>query len=175
MTMTAAPNRPTVRQAERLLKRLARVITVREEETVAAAAKKMGDNDVGCLIVLNRESQVTGVVSERDIIRKVVGRSANPAKTAVADIMNSDVIACRMDTSIGRAQRLMTGHGIRHLPIIEDGVPLGMISSRDILAYRLSRTKAIARQQSQILDHLERKHPEIAEWHRDATGRIIIN
>jgi signal-transduction protein with cAMP-binding, CBS, and nucleotidyltransferase domain len=165
----------TVRQVERSLKRLGCVITIRETDPVAAAARRMHDNDVGCLVVLDGQGKVAGVVSERDVIKKVVAQSVNPAKVTVADIMNPSVISCRMDTLIGQANRIMTGHGIRHLPIIEDGVPLGMLSSRDILAYHLSRTKAIARRQSAILETIEKEHPEIARWRRDPTGRIIID
>ena len=165
----------TVRQVERSLKRLGRVITIRDTESAAAAAKKMHETDVGCLIVLDGQGKVAGVVSERDVIKKVVAQSANPAKVTVADIMNSSVISCRMDTSVAQANRMMTGHGVRHLPVIEDGVPLGMLSSRDILAYHLSRTKAIARRQSALLETIEKEHPEIARWRRDPTGRIIID
>jgi len=165
----------TVKHVERLLKRLGPVITIRATDPVAEAARKMAQNDVGCLLVLDPKSQVVGIVTERDIVRKTVARGVNPARATVAAIMNRNVVSCGLGTSIAKARRLMTSHGIRHLPIIEDDVPVGMLSSRDLLAFQLSHTKSIARRQSALLDTIARKHPDVVEWHRDSTGRILID
>jgi signal-transduction protein with cAMP-binding, CBS, and nucleotidyltransferase domain len=160
---------------ERSIRRQGHIITIREGETAAGAARKMHENDIGCLVVLGTAGEVAGVITERDIIKKVVAQSENPGKLAVGEIMNNTVISCNMDTPLARAQRMMTAHGIRHIPIIEEGVAVGMLSSRDILAHQLSRTKAIARRQSAILGQIEQEYPELAHWRRDTTGRIIID
>lgn len=165
----------TVKDIERLARRQGQVVTIREQDTAATAARRMTDSDVGALVVLDSNSRASGIVSERDIIKKVVGQTGNPARTSVADIMSTRIISCTLDTTITRAQRLMTAHNIRHLPIIEDDVPVGMLSSRDLLAFQLTRTKAVARRQSVLLDHIEREHPELARWRYDGTGRIIID
>ena len=68
----------------------------------------------------------------------------------------------------------MAKHGIRHLPIVDDGVAVGMISSRDILAQELEASKAVIQHQSAVLKELERTHPGITKLQVSASGRIVI-
>lgn len=164
----------TVQSIERVVRKDGRVITVSAETDVVTAARRMHDNQVGCLVVVDSARRIIGIVTERDILSKVVAKAANPATIPVKSIMTDGVISCGMDTSIGRARRIMAQHQIRHLPIIEDGVGLGMISSRDILAHELSTTRAIARHQSKILQELELEFPGITELRRDTAGRVVI-
>ena len=116
-----------------------------------------------------------GIVTERDIIRGVVAKSIDPAATKVEQIMTQHVISCKLDTSAAKAQKIMAEHGIRHLPIVEDGIPVGMISSRDVLAHQLSATLTMATRQLQILQDLEEAHPGITSLKKDAGGRIILD
>ena len=165
----------TVREADLKDWRLARVLTIRDSNTVEEAATKLADYDVGCLVVVGRRQQVVGIMTERDIITKVVSRGADPAKVKVAGIMTAGVISCRSDTPISKVRRLMTAHNVRHLPVIEDEVALGMVSVRDILAYELTEYQALAQKQSEILGRIEQDHPEVVHWRRDAAGRLVID
>ncbi len=163
-----------VKQIERIVKREGTVLTVDATETVAAAARRMTQNRIGSLVVVNPNGRIAGVVTERDILSKVVAACADPATVRVSAVMTPRVVACSPDTTITKAQQIMAGHGIRHLPIVEDGVLMGMISSRDILAHQLSATRAVVRRQSKIIHDLEREHPGITAIRRDPSGRVLL-
>lgn len=164
----------TVRRIDRIVKRGGKVHTVKETETVAVAARKMSQFQVGCLIVVDNDGQIVGILSERDITSKVVAKTTDPLMVCASAIMTTKVISCSLSTPVDKARRIMSRHGTRHLPIVEDGVPVGMISSRDIMSHQLSATRAVARKQSRLLDDLERQNPGITQLRKDSRGRIVI-
>lgn len=144
----------------------AAVLTIRAEATVLMAAKKMRHHRVGCLIVTGQEGAPVGVVSERDLIEKVLATATDPEGIHVRDVMTDGVISVTTRASILRAQSLMAHHRIRHLPVIEDGLLLGMISSRDIVAHQLGAVKSILEQQVELCRDLalcaeEAEQPEM--------------
>ena len=134
----------------------------------------MRDHNVGCLVVVDEMRRVVGILSERDLVTKVVAEMTNTFSVNVSAIMTPNVISCTMQTEIEHASRLMSRHRMRHLPIIEDGVPVGMISSRDIMAHELSATRKVVREQSHLLRDLESINPGITHLERDSAGRIVI-
>ncbi len=164
----------TVSNIQELASTEATVLTIRPNDTVFSAAEKMFKNHIGCLLVSNEQMKIVGIVSERDIVVKVVVKGLDPKETAVDRIMTRKIVACTLNTSIPRAQRVMAEHGIRHIPVVENGVPVAMISSRDILSHQLATVRAIARKQSRVLNDLEEEHPGITELTRDNSGRIVI-
>jgi diguanylate cyclase (GGDEF)-like protein len=134
---------PSVKDIEEIAKQHGKLLTVKENATVAEAAKKMKDNQIGCLVVFDMQNNFTGVLTERDMLAKVLTTST-PADTLLAgDIMTTNPISCTMDTPIAETEQLMAEHKIRHLPIVENGTPTGMVSSRDVIAYRLRSNKAM--------------------------------
>jgi len=165
---------PTVEEIDRVKKGECDVLTIDASATAVTAAEKMRHNHVGCLLVIDEKKGVVGILTERDITCKVVAVSADPAKTPVANIMTPKVVSCTMNTPLTKAQQLMAQFDIRHLPIIEGGSLVGMISSRDILAHQLSTVRAIARRQSKILNELEDRYPGITQLEKDPAGRIVI-
>jgi signal-transduction protein with cAMP-binding, CBS, and nucleotidyltransferase domain len=163
-----------VEEIDRLFWKNGEVLTIRADETAAEAARKMNAHGVGCLVVVNRRNRVCGILSERDLLRKVIAVSANPAAVTAEDVMTRPVVSCALGTDIDQAEQIMAKHRIRHLPVIEDGVAVGMISSRDIMAKRLQAARAVASSQSRILQHLEGLYPGITSLQVDPTGRVII-
>ncbi|MBL7141057.1 MAG: CBS domain-containing protein [Planctomycetes bacterium] len=172
--MTHTATVASVRESDLSTHRLEPILTIDQHETVAAAARRLADADVGSLIVLGNDRQVVGIVTERDIVTKVVARRAQAHELTVARIMTRNVVSCQMHTRLDQVRRLMTAHNVRHMPVIEDGAPLGMISVRDLLAYELQQWQTVAEQQSRILDEIERQHPEMVHWRRDTSGRVVI-
>jgi diguanylate cyclase (GGDEF)-like protein len=132
-----------VRELEQMLKKSGKLLTINENETAKEAAKKMTDNGVGCLLVLNPQNKFAGILSERDVLAKVTTNSLSPDSVLVRNIMTTNVISCSKDTDVNETQKLMSKHKIRHIPIIEDDVPVGMISNRDIINYQLSTSNAM--------------------------------
>ena len=134
---------------EQVLKKPEKLLAIREHDTIAQAAMMMDENQVGCLLAFDANNKFTGVITERDIIAKVTSKSIPADNSRVCDIMTADTVSCDMDTNIAKVEQLMAEHKIRHVPIVENGVPVGMISSRDIIAYRLlsnERMKTAAEQ-----------------------------
>jgi len=172
MTFTATV--ASVRESDLSTHRLEPILTIDRHETVAAAARRMADADVGCLLVLGNDRQVVGIVTERDIVTKVVARRNEAHELTVGRIMTRNVVSCQMHTRLDQVHRMMTAHNVRHMPVIEDGAPLGMISARDLLAFELQQWQAVAKQQANLLDQIERKHPDVIPWRRDSSGRVVI-
>ncbi len=105
---------------------------VRPEETVFSALQLLAQYEVGALMVMER-GQLVGVFSERDYTRKVALQGRNSKETQVADIMTRNVISVAPTTGTRKCMALMSEKRIRHLPVVEAGTVLGMISIRDIM------------------------------------------
>lgn len=105
---------------------------VRPGESVFAALSLLAEHDVGALLVMDGPSLV-GIVSERDYTRKVALAGRNSRETTVADIMSREVVSVTPRTGTRECMRLMSERKIRHLPVIDAGTVLGMISIRDIM------------------------------------------
>lgn len=127
----------TVKNIERFAKHENNLLTIEEDANVTEAATKMTENKIGCLVVLNSQGKLSGVVTERDMLAKVLAVSLPPDTIFVKDIMTTETIFCDKNSTIEKLEQIMSGNSIRHLPIAENSVPTGMISARDIIAYRL--------------------------------------
>jgi len=134
---------PRVKNLEQVVKQPDKLLTIKENATAAEAAKKMNDNQVGCLVVFDMQDRFAGVLTERDMLAKVLATSSSPNSVLVKDIMTPEVISCGTDTPISKVEQLMAEHKIRHVPIVKDDIPVGMISSRDTIAYQLRSNKAM--------------------------------
>lgn len=109
------------------------LITAAADETVAHAAYSMARNGVGAVLVLEGDKLV-GVLSERDVLA-LVAEGGDPTATRVADIATADVVSADLGVSLRDCAALLQSRGIRHLPIVRDGRPVGILSARDFLAY----------------------------------------
>lgn len=150
------------------------ILSVRATDSVADAASLMNKNSVGCLMITDDQAKVVGIVTERDIVSKVIAKNLDARKTPICEIMTAKIVACTPATSLARAQQIMATHNIRHLPVIQDGATVGMISTRDILKHQLASVQAVALHQSALLGELETKHPGISNIELDHRGRVII-
>jgi len=106
--------------------------SVSPADTVQAALQLMSDKDVGCVVVLER-NELVGIVSERDCARRVVLARKSPEATPIADIMVRNVVTADPSHTFADCLRLMHQHGIRHLPVIDNGKPVTVVSIRDLL------------------------------------------
>jgi CBS domain-containing protein len=163
-----------VKTVEHFLRSGSRVLTIDPEAKVAAAAREMRDHRVGCLMVVNAQGRIIGVLGERDIVARVVAKGLDPAAVRVRDAMTRAIRFVGPGTTLEEAGRIMARSNVRHLPIIEDGAPAGMISSRDVLLHQLATANARARKGRRVLQDLEDEHPGITRLEIDHTGRIVI-
>ena len=107
------------------------LLSVSSEQTVRDAAGIMAANSVGALAVIDEEKLV-GIVSERDIVFRAVGQSLPVETTPVADIMTPEPVTLDIDDTISDSLAAKLGDVFRHLPVMENGRAVGLLSYRDI-------------------------------------------
>jgi CBS domain-containing protein len=115
----------------------ASVCTIGPDKTVLDAAVLMNHCRIGALVVLDGE-KIAGIFTERDVMNRVVAEKKDAETTTVREVMTTKVAFCEQDTTLETCRGVMTKHKIRHLPVVENGKLLGMISSGDILARRIA-------------------------------------
>jgi len=108
------------------------VITVEPDDSVQRAADLMNLHEISSLIVVNSEKPV-GIVTERDMLNRVINESRVPAKTRIADIMSKPVVTASPNMRAGDAAKLMLEHNVKKLPIVENGRLVGLVSLTDLL------------------------------------------
>ena len=109
------------------------VFVVEPDAPVRRAVRIMNDRGVGSLLVMEPpERAPAGIFTERDVLRRVVDAGRDPETTLVADVMTRDLITIHPDTRIGEAMTLMTEHRARHLPVLDAGEVVGMVSIGDV-------------------------------------------
>jgi CBS domain-containing protein len=109
--------------------------TVNVDDTVLDAARVMRDNDIGDVIVVE-DGQVTGIVTDRDIVVRAVAEGRDADSTAVGEICTTGVQAIEPDASVDDALRMMRDADIRRLPVVKNGRPVGILSLGDIAVER---------------------------------------
>lgn len=106
---------------------------VEAELSVAEAASRMASEDFGALPICSSEGRLQGVITDRDIVVKVIAAGLDPKKTTVGEIAgNSEVITIGADDSAEAAIRTMKDHSVRRLPVIDGNDLVGMVSQADI-------------------------------------------
>jgi CBS domain-containing protein len=111
------------------------VITVDADATVMKAVKLMNEHEIGCLIVTRRRKAV-GIITERDLLKRVITNSKNPIKIKVREIMTKPLIAGQPDMDLEDATRLMFERQIKKLPIVDRGRLLGLITLTDVARFQ---------------------------------------
>jgi CBS domain-containing protein len=119
--------------AELLKAKPSRVVSVKPEQSVLDAIKVLATEDVGAVIVMSG-ARLVGIMSERDYTRKVVLKGRASDSTRVEEIMTASVVVVSPRTKARECMALMTEKNIRHLPVVEEGRVVGMISIRDIVS-----------------------------------------
>lgn len=137
-----------VRVKQLLARKGAEVWSIDADEPVLAAIQAMADKRVGALPV-TRNGELTGMVSERDYARKVILLGRSSAETAVWEIMSSPVITVTPADDVRECMRIMTDKRIRHLPVVDSGRMVGVISIGDLV-------RAVIEEQEKTIEHLER-------------------
>ncbi len=108
------------------------VASIDARGTVLEAARLMNEQHVGAVVV-TRGEKVVGIFTERDVLTRVVAARRDPATTLVEQVMTAPVACCGMDTTRAECRAAMRAKKIRHLPVVENGRLMGMVSVRDIL------------------------------------------
>ena len=126
------------------------VHTVGPTATVLEAVTLMAEKNVGALVVVERD-KVVGIVSERDYARKVVLMARSSKDTPLSDIMSSPVLYVHPGQSSEECMALMTENRLRHLPVMDDGRLIGLISIGDLVKATISEQQFIIEQLEQYI------------------------
>lgn len=122
-----------MRNAGHLLEGKGNVIhSVGPQDSVLEAIRRMAEHGIGALLVMEGD-HLSGIVSERDYARKVILKDRSSAGTKVAEIMSAPVIAVNQSTTLDACMRTITTHRIRHLPVVEHGRVVGVLSIGDLV------------------------------------------
>jgi CBS domain-containing protein len=126
------------------------VVAVQPSDTVLQAANLLNDLNIGGVVVLEGD-RLAGIFTERDVLRRVVAQELDPAITPVAEVMTTPVVTCEPDLSLDDCAALMTGRTVRHLPVQVGTGLVGLLSIRDLLAYKVNEQQATLDQMTSYL------------------------
>lgn len=111
------------------------------DESIGAIAARLSSKNIGAMPVCGADLALIGVISERDIVRAFAKDATTLRDKRVRDLMTSKVVSCDPKTSMTDAEKLMNDNRLRHLPVIEGGKTVGMLSIRDLLVWRVNAAR----------------------------------
>ena len=126
-----------------------KILTAARDTTVSEAARLMKKMNVGAVMVVEKEKLV-GIFTERDVVFRVLAESRDPKTTRLAEVMTAKPQTIAPDRPVGHALHLMYENGYRHVPVVENGKPVGMVSARDALGPELEQFQAELLRKTQI-------------------------
>ena len=115
--------------------------TCAAEETIESVAKRLSALNIGALPVSGANSSLVGVISERDVVRGMAKDGCKLAERRVRDLMTREVVVCDQNTTMAEAEKLMYQKRVRHLPVVSAGKVVGLLSIRDVMAWRIQESK----------------------------------
>lgn len=115
------------------------VSTLGANVTLQDAARLLTEQRIGAVVIVNGKS-LTGILSERDIVKAIAAHGAVALAEPVRDVMTTRVVTCNLNDSVDEIMDLMTAGRFRHLPVVEGGELIGIISIGDVVKHRMAET-----------------------------------
>ena len=128
------------------------VVTIAPTATLSEAVKLLSERRIGAVIVTGADNRVAGILSERDIVRVLGERGARVLDEPVSNVMTRKVVSCRQADTVSGIMEMMTLGKFRHLPVVEDGKVVGLISIGDIVKRRVHEYEA---EQEALRDYIK--------------------
>jgi CBS domain-containing protein len=113
------------------------IYTTSPQSTVFDTARRLKEIGLGTAMVV-KNGLLVGILSERDVVYRVVAAGRNPKTTTLAEVMTRDPQTITPDKPFGHALHMMFEGGFRHVPVVDHGVPIGMVSARDALGLEMA-------------------------------------
>lgn len=117
------------------------VITRHPEATLSEIVSILNEHKIGSVIIVDASECVCGIVSERDIVGAIANNGGSVLEEAVSICMTEKVITCTREDTIEKLMTEMTAHRFRHMPVVEDGKLVGLISIGDVVKQRIAETE----------------------------------
>jgi CBS domain-containing protein len=127
------------------------IISIEPTATLAAAAKLLSTHRIGAVVILGAGGRLAGILSERDIVRAVSEHGAAALDLPVGQAMTRSVSTCGEDDNIAGIMERMTAGKFRHMPVLADGLPIGIVSIGDVVKQRLDE---IERESEAMRDYI---------------------
>ena len=118
------------------------VATTRPDATIADAAKLLKERNVGALVITTEDGRLAGILSERDLVRGLPDHGADLLALKVKDRMTAEVTTCTPDDRVDAIMKQMTDGRFRHLPVVEEGKLVGIVSIGDVVKSRLEELES---------------------------------
>ena len=118
------------------------VATIEPSRSLSEVARVLAERRIGALLIVDGDRPVTGIISERDIVRAVAMHGAKALDEPVSRFMTEKVVTCTGETSINDVMELMTQQKFRHIPVVESGRLSGIVSIGDVVKLRLEEVEA---------------------------------
>jgi len=131
----------------------AEVATIRPDSTVTALLAVLAEKNIGAVVVSEDGSSIAGIVSERDVVRRLHDRGAAVLEDPVSSIMTAEVRTCSPDDNVDGLRQTMTTHRIRHVPVVSAGRLAGIVSIGDVVK---SAIEALETEKAHLVDYLHR-------------------
>jgi CBS domain-containing protein len=144
-----------MRIAEILRRKGSEVATVRPETTVRSLLDTLAEHNIGAVVVSPDGNRIAGIVSERDVVRSLHARGADLLDTPVSAIMTVDVRTCAPGDAVEGLRRTMTEHRVRHLPVVHEGLLIGIVSIGDVVKSAISE---LATEREHLVEYLQGKY-----------------
>ena len=113
------------------------VVSIEPTATLETAVHKLAEHRIGALLVLGPDNRVVGILSERDVVRVMAERGAGVLAEPLSQVMTRKVVTCASGETIAAIMERMTAGKFRHVPVVEDGQLVGIVSIGDVVKYRL--------------------------------------
>ena len=117
------------------------VATARPEETVQEIANRLAQKKIGAIVIVGGGGAVAGIISERDLIRVIAQKGVDALTVPVSEVMTRNVIVCGETTPVDEIMEMMTNGRFRHLPVVEDGRLIGIVSIGDIVKHHIAEVE----------------------------------
>ena len=127
-----------------------KILTVAADVTVAEAARLMKKKAVGAVMVVRDDGRLAGIFTERDALFRVLAEGRDPLATRLANVMTPRPQTIAPDKPFGHALLMMYDGGFRHVPVVENGKPIGMVSARDALGPELQEFESEMQRRTRI-------------------------
>lgn len=127
------------------------ILTATASMSVSDAAAAMRSARVGAIMVL-KGGRLAGIFTERDALYRVLAEGRDPIKTKIGEVMTADPTTVTPELPFGHALHLMYERGFRHVPVVDNGVPVGMVSARDALGPEIDQFEAELKERERLME-----------------------